>query len=511
MRAELLESLVEFAPDALLVVDAEGLIVYANSQAASLFGWSREALVGGPIERLLPERFRERHVQHRRRFGQNKRLRPMGAGLDLYGRRSDGVEFPVEISLSPLKAGGEGLTAAAIRDVTERKQGERELIAAREAADVARVAADRANQGKSRFLATASHDLRQPLQALAMLNGTLRRMRLGEQAESALVQQGQAIEAMSRLLNALLDITKLESNAVQPQISDFPIAELLDIVRSEFMQPAKEKDLELAVDRTHLYVHTDRSLLEQVLRNLVSNAIKYTRAGRVAIRCIEAGAFVRLEVADTGVGVPSDQIRLIFDEFFQVGVATNTTRDGYGLGLSIVQRIARLLGLRLDVQSTPGQGSVFSIELPRAGAGAGKASARGSAEPDVSRRAVSGRILLVEDHPGVLKATQLLLSLEGYAVVAAVSCAEAVERVRSDAQIDLLVTDYHLSGDETGVDVIAAVRDALGRKIPVVLITGDTSSAVRKLRGDPLLRFASKPIDADELLSVVGELLDRGG
>lgn len=509
LRADLLESLVEFAPDALLLVDAEGVIVYANTQAATLFGCTDDDIVGRPIECLLPSRFRERHVRHRVRFLENKRRRPMGAGLELFGLRWDGSEFPIEISLSPLCGGGEGLIAAAVRDATARKRAERELIAARETADRAREAADRTNQSKSRFLATASHDLRQPLQALAMLNGTLRRMALSAAAHEACEQQTQAIDAMRRLLNALLDISKLESGAVKPQMSSFPLAPLFEELRNEFADIAAEKRLELAMDAAGALAHSDRSLVEQVLRNLISNAVKYTRAGRVAVRAVQRGEIVRLEVQDTGFGIPREQIPFIFDEFFQVGVATNTTRHGYGLGLSIVQRIAGLLDSRVEVRSTPGRGSTFAWELPSAASAESPAAGVALASAASGSRSAGGRVLLVEDHPGVLRATQLLLAVEGFTVVPSQSRSEALSRIAEDPNLDLLITDYHLSGAETGVEVIAAVRSALHRELPVVLVTGDTSSAVRTAPSGERVRFVSKPIDADELLTVVQDLLEN--
>jgi PAS domain S-box-containing protein len=506
IHQQLLADLVEFAPDAMLIVDASGAILYANQRVTDLFGYRREDIVGRSVELLLPERLRPRHASHRRNFAEDPRTRPMGAGRDLLGLRSDGSEFPLEISLSPLR---DGLAAAAIRDASDRKRAEQELIKARESADQAREEADRANLSKSRFLATASHDLRQPLQALSMLHGTFSRLDLPPHGREVLAQQGRAIDSMKRLLSALLDISKLESGAVKPQPCEFSLQQLFELLSTEFSTAARSKGLALLVEQTTFHTRTDQSLLEQLLRNLVSNAIKYTKEGTVTLRAIRTAGGVRIEIQDTGVGIPQDQLTYIFDEFFQVGVARNTTREGYGLGLAIVQRIARLLGFVIQVQSEVGKGSTFMLDLPCIDTGKPDPVAESfTLEAQPARHTSGAKILVTEDEPSVLQATRLLLELEGYQVVAAASREEALQLGQEHPDIDLLVSDYHLKEDQTGLNVIASVREQLRRNIPAILVTGDTSTAMRKISGDRQLRLASKPIDAEELLTLMDELLN---
>jgi PAS domain S-box-containing protein len=501
LSPELVRSALESAPDAIVIVDEAGVIVFTNHQVKALFGHAPEDLAGQHVECLLPERFRAGHVGHHERFVIDGRVRPMGAGLELFAQRHDGTEFPVEISLSPIRDGDRTLVAAAVRDVTDRKRIEVELVAARETAD-------RANQGKSRFLAMASHDLRQPLQALALLNGTLRRTVSDPVSAEALAQQGQAIGGMSRLLNALLDISKLESGAIRPDPTDFTVAALFEELRAEFAGLAANKGLEFQVEPCRDCVHSDPSLVEQILRNLLANAIKYTREGCVRLRCLhEEETVVRIQVLDTGIGIPPAHLPYIYDEFYQVGVPTNTVSEGYGLGLSIVQRLVKLLNLGLQVESEVGRGSVFSLVLPASAARTADGEANVTAQSDSSRSpGTLPHVLVVEDDPAVLSATSMLLKVEGYRVTTAASLSEALQKVR-DADVDLLITDYHLGGGQTGTEVISSVRAILDADLRAVLVTGDTSTAVKELRHDERVRMASKPINADELLSLLRELL----
>ena len=521
LPVDLARTVLDDAPDALIVIDADGIIRFVNHQALTFFGYGRDELVGQRVERLLPERFRGHHVMHRAGYFAAPCFRPMGAGLALVARRCDGGELPVEISLSPIEGANPLLVAAAIRDVSERKRVEAELSAAREAserareaadhlrevADESRQSADRANQSKSRFLATASHDLRQPLQTLALLNGALRRMVTSQDAVEVLAQQEHAVATMSRLLNALLDISKLESGAVKPELRDFRIGTVLASIRREFAPLAESKGLELIVESAEDSVRSDPALVEQILKNLVSNAVKYTRAGRVAVRCRHEDTALRIEVVDTGVGIAAAQLAYIYDEFYQIGVPANSSREGYGLGLSIVQRLVKLLNVRLEVISEVGKGSVFTLLLPPAQATVSGLQSTEARPWQAERPAAGGaQVLLVEDDASVRDATGMLLRVEGYRVTAVASLSEAV-RAAAERPPELLVTDYHLGNRELGTEVIAALRDRVSPDLKAILLTGDTSAAIKEMRSDPNLRILSKPVNAEELLRLLRALL----
>ena len=382
-----------------------------------------------------------------------------------------------------------------------------ELAQATELARAAQEEARQAERAKGRFLATASHDLRQPLQAVSLLNGALRRTVPDPEITDVLRQQNEAIGAMGRLLNALLDISKLESGAIKPEPADFAVSALFEAMAREFRTVAASKGLELDVEASDACVHSDPSLVEQVLRNLVSNAIKYTRDGRVRLRAVADSGSVRIEVIDTGVGIAQEQIRLLGEEFYQVGVPSNSTREGYGLGLSIVRRLVKLLGLELEIRSEVGRGSTFSLRLPQSVSQSTPVSSQVAPKLPADTVSAGAQILLIEDDAEVRNATRMLLKAEGYGVTAAASSDEAVRKASEDGRIGLVVTDFHLGPGETGVQVILRLREVLRTPVKAVLITGDTSSAIKDLPPDPDLRVLSKPVQAEVFLGLVRELL----
>ena len=475
--------LLDAAPDPSVVIDRDGVILYANSRVQDVLGYSSEEMIGQHMEMLLPARFRANHPQHRIRYFGNPTPRPMGSGLELYAQREDGKEIPVEISLSPVETEDGLLVTATVRDVSAQRELERQLRDA--------------SRAKSRFLAAASHDLRQPIQALNLLNSVAKRAANDDAQRAIIDKQQKSLDSMAKLLNALLDISKLEAGVVKPDITDCAVQEIFEDLRAEFDEQAKTKGLELIIERCNDVAKSDARLLTQILENFISNAIRYTREGFIRLRCLHQEASIRLEVLDTGMGISPDEIGDIFEEFHQVD-SGKTRPEGLGLGLSIVKRTAELLGCELDVSSKPGEGSVFSVVVPQ---GERERTAARATETAAEGDSVTGLVLVVDDEPTVLDATSILLQIEGFEVVTA-SCLQEVLDCMAERTPDLLVTDYHLRAGETGADIIQAVRQAGRPNTPVILVSGDTSDAVKSKDFDEA-GFLTKPVDTDKLLAEI--------
>jgi two-component system, sensor histidine kinase len=496
------QQLLQFSPDALIVVDFQGVILFANATSRGLFGYSREQLVGQPIEMLVPERFRLRHGAHLAGYLRDPRAREMGARIiDLFARRADGTEFPAGIRLAPIHDGEKTFVAAAIRDMTERRAINDALVAAREEAD-------RANMAKTRFLAAASHDLRQPLQTIRLLNASLLTL-TPETAElhELLRRQASAIDSAGRMINSLLDITRLESGAVEPHLSPINLISVYGDLKREYEPVALAKGIRLEFPETSKIVISDRILLSQLLQNLIGNALKFTEKGFVKVaQTSDADGFL-LCVEDSGSGIPSDKLDRIFDEYYQVD-QSGTQRSGVGLGLAIVREVSRLLGYSVSVTSEVGRGTLVRVRVPLTQV-CSDALPVEDALPiaSASRATTSSRLVLLEDNDSVRAATELFLTLEGYETHSAASVGDAEELLAQLKPGDLLISDYHLNGALTGLDVLQQVRAHHQREIPAILLSGDLQSMMRVVKTSiPRCRFLSKPVDTDALLSAISEL-----
>ena len=379
---------------------------------------------------------------------------------------------------------------------------------ARLEAEQARHEAEEANTAKSKFLAAASHDLRQPIHAQGLFLNVLLHTNLTAEQRSLVSNISTASSATAEMLDTLLDFSRIEAGVVNPQIQPFSLQDLLNKIECEFVAQADAKGLTYRSRETPFLVQSDPALVELILRNLVSNAIRYTDAGGLLVACRKRGEQAVLEVWDTGIGIAPAQQVDVFKEFHQVGNPERDRRKGLGLGLAIAQGLARTLGHALSLRSTPQRGSVFRLSLPLV-----QVTPIRQLAQDINQSALmeSGRlrgtcVLVVDDDETVLSGMAQLLSQWGCEVHTASAIEQALVRVQVQRP-DIVISDYRLRGQRTGADAIIALRELLGMQLPALIITGDT--APERLReamgsGIPLLH---KPLAPGALYQALVDLL----
>jgi signal transduction histidine kinase/DNA-binding NarL/FixJ family response regulator len=363
---------------------------------------------------------------------------------------------------------------------------------------------EEANLAKSRFLAAASHDLRQPLHALNLFVTQLRTEK--DQAERgrvvALVDA--AVTAMNEMFNELLDISRLDAGVLVPSISAFPVDQVLKRIEMTFMAVAREKNLRLRMLSNGAWVRSDFILLERILLNLVSNAVRYTQTGGIVVGCRRRPGVLRIEVWDSGIGIPDDQQRNVFGEFYQLSSARHDSPGGLGLGLAIVERLCRLLDYPIELVSRPGKGSRFAISVPLA------APARLTEHPGevAVDRAAGKSVVVIDDDVLVLDGMRGVLKGWGCDVVTATSEDAALAALsKGERSPDIIISDYRLTDGKTGIDVIERIRRAFGAPIPAFLVSGDTSpERLREARASGY-HLLHKPVLPITLRAVVSQLL----
>ncbi len=489
-------SIVETIRQPLVVLDDELRIVSASEVFYDAFGAKRDEAVGEPIGTAGALHFNDPGL---RIF--LDRIRAGEANIQ---------DFEIELEMPPLPGRRSLLMSArqivgpsvgrkilvTIEDVTERKRVARVLEAAKSQAE-------RANLGKSRFLAAASHDLRQPLQTISLLRGILAKSIKDEAALSLIRRLDEPLQVMSGMLNTLLDINQLEAGVVKPEIAVFAIDTMFDRLRTEFGYHVAARELGWRVAGSGLHIRSDPRLLEQVIRNLLWNSVKYTSHGKILLGCRRRGDKLRIEVWDTGIGIPEEHLQAIFEEFHQVGNAARERSLGLGLGLAIVQRIANMLGHAIDVRSRPGKGSVFAVEVPLAGdmPGVLSSSERQAEEGTAGDRST---VMIVEDDPMVREMLELLFKGEGHRTVSVADGGKALELTASGTvEPDIVIADYNLPGGLSGLQTIAELRRALHREIPAIILTGDISTGTLRKIVQERCSHLNKPANAEELTRLV--------
>ena len=478
----------------------------ANSTFLALFGLAHEAAVG----RRLAVRGDQDAQQTMEQLQAKVIATRVPQAADIPVRAPDDARRRVlQTICAPIFSTGDAVRAIAGigRDVTDVREAAESLRTARDRAE----AADRA---KTRFLAAASHDLRQPLQA-AILFADLIAQRLGGGTPASGSTDGlrRTLDDMKRMVDSLFDVSRLDSGAVQPEITAFPLQMLLDQITIAYRGLAEGKGLALVVLPTDAVVRSDRVLLARMLSNLIENAVRYTHAGHVTISCQPAGADLRICVEDTGVGISQEDLSRIWQEFEQLHNPERDRRQGLGLGLSIVRRLSALLGHPVEVTSKSGQGSTFVVAVPLAEgvpSTAPEVPTTGIAAPEPVDRLV----LIIDDDPLVLETLCMILEDYGWNVIGATDREEALQGLASAGRTpDLVIADYRLREGQVGTDVVAAVRGAVASAVPAIILTGELASMGGELDqpqrdaqrlGAALFR---KPIRSAELLDAIRSMM----
>jgi len=498
------EGIVDTVREGLVVLDGKLDIVSANRSFFRIYDTTSEQTIGRHLDELANGKFDTPEL--RRALGSmladEAPFEDLQVEVDLPGL---GLRI-IEINGCKIgrQSGAQSLILLAVEDVTDRKRDREALSAAKEAAEAA-------NAAKSEFLAAVSHDLRQPLQTLDILQGVLVRKVEDREVLRTVDDLGATLGAMTDTLNTLLDIDQLESAAIEPEITDFQVSELLDRMRDQFADYTRGKGLDLRIVDCGATVQSDLRLLARIVQNLLSNAVKYTDTGKVLLGCRRRGRVLRIEVRDSGIGIPEDQLEAVFNKYHRVSAGPREPSGGLGLGLSVVRRMADLLGHDLDVRSTLGKGSMFAVEVPMEPGAEGPDAVR-LADRLASRNGRGLSVLLVEDDASLLRSLRILLELEGYQVITARGGDEALTALEQGEVRPLAaVIDYSLSGEMTGLQFIRGIRKAFGEDIPIVVLTGVVSTKRQYEFSEYGARYLQKPVRAAELIALLREMLERVG
>jgi len=500
-------ALLESAPDAMVIVNSRGEIVLVNAQTERVFGYRREELLGQPVELLVPERYGKVHTRHRTNYFVDAHPRPMGIGMDLFARRKDGSEFPVEISLSPLETDEGPLVASAIRDLTERKAAEAERVRLMRE----RAAHAEANRIKDEFLATLSHELRTPLNAVLgwvglIESGAIPPSEIGH----ALSTISRNARAQAQLVDDLLDVSRILSGKLKMRMTALDLTEVAEAAVDVILPAAhaKQIDLQTRFESRPMLVMGDADRLQQVIWNLLSNAVKFTPAhGRVELHVASAMERFEITVRDNGEGIAPHFLPHVFDRFRQADSSTTRPHGGLGLGLAIARSIIELHGGTMQAMSGGvGRGATFRVELP--GGRAQERRGRSRAAPDLT--VLAGiEVLVVDDQDDERALLAAIFSHAGTRVRTASTVADAFTAM-SASPPQLVVSDLAMPRED-GYVLIRRMRDTPSlRQIPAVAVTAHARPEDRDAAlAAGFSSYVAKPLDPDLLLGRAASILAR--
>lgn len=400
------------------------------------------------------------------------------------------------------------LTARSIRAQLENLDLMRELERQSQLAERAKERAEAANREKSRFLAAASHDLRQPVHALGLFAAAAERSRSNAERQHILEQIGRTVASLSELFDSLFEISRLDAGVIEPRVVTIRVKPVLERLAAELAPEAGARGLTLRVRARELDARTDPLLFERIIRNVLTNALRYTERGGVLLTCRRRRDRVRVEVWDTGIGIAKEHQAQVFEPFFQVGNSERDRRQGVGLGLSIVERLASMLGHRLQLHSRLGRGSCVALELSSRGASSEAPAPEAPLGRELEHALLGCVVVVIDDDAAVLTAVEALLKQFGCHVIGAPSAERALVLLRaSDVVPDAVLADFRLRDGETGVHAIAALRGVYGAELAAAIVTGDTAPERLHEIGASRLLALHKPVPPDVLERTLVELM----
>lgn len=504
------ESILESAPDGMVITNQAGQILMANAQTEKLFGYAKLELIGQMIEILVPSRYRSNHVVERKNYFVNPHVRLMGAGIELFGLKKDGSEFPIEISLSPLKTQNNVLALAAIRDITEKKKIEKILIEKN-------IQLEKANLAKDEFLTHMSHELRTPLNGVISMTQLLMSSQLSDEQKDQLDIISESEEHLLSVINQILDFSKIESGKLEIERIDFEIRDLINKIILIYQHKAKEKNVALNCDISAdvpKKITADLVKIRQALANILDNAVKFTEAGKIEVKINfdKKSKELLIEVTDTGIGIP-DAIRArLFKPFSQGDNSMTRKYGGTGLGLAISKKLIEVMGGSISVDSLS-QGSRFHFTIPLKENTIASTFKKAPAELTTTIKNISDniRILLVDDNKLNQKALQLILEKNGFNVSIASDGMEALQLLKSTV-FDLVLMDCQMPVMDGYTTTRTIRRDEQGadEHIPIIGVTANAMPDDReKCLAAGMDDYISKPYNIVELYKLVNKYISR--
>lgn len=479
-----------------VVITQDGMLKYVNESTVIMMQYSRNELEGSPFLSFIHEPDRARVTDnHRKRMAGEQIESPYQVALV----RKSGEVRQCKLYASTITWGGKPSGLGVIADITDSLLYEAMLQHSIQQLQ-------EKEKAKTRFLAAASHDLRQPLHAMGLFVSTLQDRALDTGTRKLVQQLDASTDALRALLNSLLDISRLDAGVIHAKNQHCAMQDMFDRLAHDFYPVATEKKISLRFTTQPYWVNCDSSLLEQILRNLLSNALRYTHKGGVLAGFRRRGNTLRIEVWDTGIGIPANELKNIFQEFYQVENPERDRTQGLGLGLAIAQRTANLLGLHIEVNSSVGKGSVFSIAVPL-----GKMEHETASQPvsPQHNQFDSALVVVIDDELAIREATGMMLENWGCEVLLADSQDRMFELLAQHQRSpSAIIADYRLRNNKTGAEAIRSLHQHYHAGIPAIIVTGDTDPARIREANESGYHLLHKPLAPAKLRTLLGHLLN---